>query len=99
MRAARSMLPAPMFCPTSVEMAIDSPIAGIITTCSTVEPTPYAAMVSVPKLAMRKVSTVRPSARADCSIEAGKPSTKARLMYARSGNEVAPRRDECRTAR
>ena len=79
-RAARSMLPAPMFWPTSAETAIDSPIAGIITTWSIVEPTPYAATVSVPKLVMRKVSTVRPSARADCSIDAGKPRKNARLM-------------------
>ena len=38
--AARSMLRAPMFWPTRVEIAIDSPIAGIMTTCSTFEPTP-----------------------------------------------------------
>ena len=40
MRDARSMLPAPMFWPTSVETAIDRPIAGIVTTCRIVEPTP-----------------------------------------------------------
>ena len=84
-RAARSTFPAPMFWPTSAETAIASPIAGIITTWRIVEPTPYAATTSVPNVAIRKVKTVRPSARADCSIDAGKPRKKARLMYVGSG--------------
>ena len=64
---------APIFWPARTEIAIDSPKAGMITTCTMLEPTPYAAMVRVPKEVMRKISTIRPRARADCSTEAGAP--------------------------
>ena len=40
MRDARWILPAPMFWPTRVETAIDKPIAGIVTTCKMLDPTP-----------------------------------------------------------
>ncbi len=70
--SARAMLPAPMLCPTSVEVAIEKPIiAGMITTLSTLAPTPKLAVAIVPKLTTRKVRSIIPSPRADCSIEAG----------------------------
>ncbi len=59
-----------MFWPTSVDVAIENPIAGMMTTLKTLEATPKLAITTVPKLAIRKVSTVMPSPRADCSIEA-----------------------------
>jgi hypothetical protein len=39
-REARATLPAPIFWPTNVETAIERPIAGIVTTCNMVDPTP-----------------------------------------------------------
>jgi len=89
MAAARSICPAPMFCPTRVDVAIERPMAGMMTKLRTLKPMPYAATVTVPKLAMRKVMTVSPSARADCSIEAGNPSMNACLKNARSGRKSA----------
>src|ERR1017187_6529733 len=87
-RAARFMLPAPMFWPTKVETAIDRPMAGIVTTCKIFDPTPYAAIVNVPKLATKNDITIRPNPRVDNSTDPGNPKKKAYLMYFRSGRKL-----------
>ena len=83
--SARATFPAPMFWPTSVEVAMENPIAGISMTLNTFTPTPKLAVTTVPKLVMRKVSTAIPNPRADCSMEAGYPRRNARFTKFRSG--------------
>lgn len=68
---ALSGCPAPMFCHTSVEAAIDNPIAGMMTNVKTLIPIPYAAVVAVPKLATNVVIAVSPRARVEKSIDVG----------------------------
>ena len=58
----RSILPAPMFCPTKVEMAIDRLIAGITAKVSTRPAAVKAAMALVPNPFTRRVTAIMPPA-------------------------------------
>ena len=60
---ARSRCPAPTFCPTTVDVAIPSPSAGMRTNEKIRVPTPYAATASLPNPATSVTSTVSPRAR------------------------------------
>ena len=84
-RSARSIRPAPMFWPTSVDVAIDSPRAGTITMPRTRDPIPYAATVTVPNVATRSVISVIPIARVACSTDAGNPMRRIAFISPKSG--------------
>ena len=77
---ARFIFLAPIFCQTSVEVAIESAIAGIIISWTIFDPAPYEAIAIVPKLVIRNVITTILSERVDISTEEGKPSRNARLI-------------------
>lgn len=76
-----------MFCQMSTEEAMAIPIAGMVTTCRMVDPTPYDATASVPKLATRNDIITSPSARDDISNEEGNPRKNALFTYSKSGRK------------
>ena len=78
--SALSIFQAPMFCPTSVLVAIASPSAGIITKLRTLVPIQYAATVNVPKDTTSAVIMVSHKALIDCSIEEGAPIANILLV-------------------
>jgi hypothetical protein len=76
---------AHIFCQTRIEIAIESPNAGMIISCKIFEPAQYEAIVCVPKLVIRNVNTTIPSPREDISNEEGNHKKKAFFMYQKSG--------------
>ncbi|MEI8252885.1 MAG: hypothetical protein WCG25_03965 [bacterium] len=76
---------AQIFCPTSIEIAMESHSAGIMISCKIFQPAQYDATTSVPKLVIKNINTTIPKPREDISREAGNHKKKAFLIYLKSG--------------